>query len=141
VENAMNAMGLKRYKQLRAVIKSIQQGSPISSACTAAGINTATFWRWRVKNEKLDRLVNKIVDNRVQIVEDAVFNSAVTGDGRQQRYFLNNRSRDRWKNDSAIINNNVVTTVVQQNRYEGKTKEELETLANSFYRRREKIKT
>jgi hypothetical protein len=107
----MNVMGIKkspegvrRFKQLRAVFRSLNGGVSITQACKAAGITCVTFWRWRQANSRLETLVNKTIDSRIQMVEDAQFVLAMKGNCTAQIFFLCNRAPLKWHNVSDIKN-------------------------------------
>ena len=107
----MNAIGIRRFRQLRKIIRSLRRGSSMASSCVAAQIDATTLWRWRKSNPKLDNLIHNIVDSRIQMVEDALFKKAMEGDVGAQRLFLTNRAPNRWKDRSTLINNNIQTNV------------------------------
>ena len=96
--------GFLRYKKLRAIFKSLNAGSSITAACSAANISVVSFWTWRQKNERLDSKVNKLTESRVQMVEDANFQSALKGNVAAQCFYLCNRRPNRWHNVSDIKN-------------------------------------
>lgn len=83
-------------------MQSLKTGSTIFSACKGAGLATMTFWRWRANNPRLDNLINKIIEGRIQMVEDALFKNAVVHDNvTAQIFYLKNRGKD-WKDTPFI---------------------------------------
>lgn len=96
----------KKWKIIRAVLRSIKAGTSFFVACKAAGINDGTWWNWRKKDPRLERLTERLLMVRVQYVEDAVFKSALSGSVQAQKYFLNNRHAGRWQEQPDIIINN-----------------------------------
>lgn len=111
----------KRRKSIHAVLASLKRGGSLYEACRAASIDPASFWGWRKKYPRLDRLVEHIYDSRVQIVEDALFKNCAQGNFAAQAYFLNNRHKLKWKNPDAI---KVVQQTVVQSKTEKMTDEQ-----------------
>ena len=71
-----------------------------------------SLWEWRKVNERLDEKVHSIIDSRTQMVEDALYKSALDGNVTAQLAFLFNRAPKRWADKRALINN----TIVNQNK-------------------------
>ena len=107
----MNPIGVRHFKQLRAIIKSIRRGSSIVAACVAVKIDPSTLWEWRKRNNRLNELINNVIDSRIQMVEDALFKKAIEGDVGAQRLFLTNRAPERWKDKSILFNNTISASV------------------------------
>jgi hypothetical protein len=103
--------GLRRFRKLRRVIKSLENGSTLDGACKNAGINITTLWRWRIANPRLTNLLFSIVDSRVQVAEDSLYNQVVKGNIKAVLEFLYNRAPLRWKNSAALNQ----TINIQQN--------------------------
>jgi transposase-like protein len=99
----MDAMGIKRFKKLRAIFKSLMAGVSIAQACKAANIDASTLWRWRKINTRVDNMVSSIIESRIQMVEDAQFKTAIEGNPTAQIFYLCNRAPDRWKRHDALI--------------------------------------
>jgi hypothetical protein len=107
----MNSIGIKRtnlgvrhYKQLRAIFKSLRAGVSITQSCKAAGIDPSCLWLWRKKSNRLDIIINSITDSRVMMVEDALFKKALEGSVAAQVFYTCNRAPDRWHNVADIKN-------------------------------------
>lgn len=115
----MTPRGVKKFRQMRAVFKSIKAGVSIVQACKAANIDPSTLWDWRQKSQRLDNLIYKIVDSRIQIVEDALFKKAAEGNVKACEMFLCNRSGGKWKTTQGINN----TIFMQQNADKDKPKD------------------
>jgi len=64
-------------KQNDAILASMEKGSSMNKACQAAGINPSTFWRRRQEDEQLDAAYESVRESRIQVVEDAMFESAI----------------------------------------------------------------
>ena len=108
----MNPKGIKRFKKLKAIFKSLKGGTSISQACKAASVDVSTLWEWRRANERLDEKIHRIIESRIQMVEDALFKSAVDGNVTAQLAFLFNRDPKRWADKRALVNN----TIINQNK-------------------------
>jgi hypothetical protein len=100
----MKSMGFQRYKQARAILRSLKSGASLVQSCKGIGIDVSTFWKWRQKSPKLEAKVYEIMDSRISIVEDALYNAAVKGNVKACETFLFNRAHTKWKN-SASVNN------------------------------------
>jgi len=99
-KNVINVKGYRRFRQLKAILKSLKSGSSIAKACEAAKINVITLWRWRKENIKVHYAINNAIDSRIQMIEDALFTSAMGGDPSNIKFYLCNRASNRWKNPS-----------------------------------------
>ena len=82
---------------IEAVLESVSSGVSMAKGCKAAGIDFSTFWRWRKESKELDKKVIDIIEGRTQVVEDALFASALKGNVTAQIFWLKNRAPDRWK--------------------------------------------
>lgn len=92
----------RKRKFIKAITQSLKRGTTIFNACQTAGLPALTFWRWRVNNPRLDNLINKIIEGRIQMVEDALFKNAIINDDiKAQIFYLKNRGKD-WK-DTPLI--------------------------------------
>lgn len=69
-------MLINKFRKLRLIFRSLQNGASLSKACEGAGINRYTLVRWRKANSKLDEAVNNIMESRNYVVEDAMFKHA-----------------------------------------------------------------
>ncbi len=106
-------MGLKligitaRRKKTSIVLRNLMAGNAMSKACSEANVGMTTFYRWRQKSNRLNNLVINILESRIQMVEDSLFNTAMRGNFAAIRFFLLNRGMGRWKDDPQfqIINN------------------------------------
>jgi hypothetical protein len=106
-------MYIKRRK-IKVITASLKSGNTRYNACKAAGITTVTLWFWCKKKPRLQRLIDTIVDDRVKLVEDALYQNAIGGNPTAQIFFLCNRNSDRWKRD-AVFNQTLITKVEQNN--------------------------
>lgn len=94
-ETAINAT--KNKEKIESFLESLRSGVSVLKASKAAGIDYTTIWRWRKKYKVFDSQVLAILDSRTQIVEDALFMNAATGNLGAQIFWLKNRASDRWK--------------------------------------------
>ena len=135
-----------RWKRLKAIGKSLNNGTTITAACKAVSIRPQTLWNWRKENPKIEAFIQKALDNQIQIVEDALFKRAVgyqyeevtkerqesesekriakvvikevLPDTTAQIFYLTNRAPDKWKDRRALVQNTVIN-----NPKEGKRKD------------------
>lgn len=99
----------KKWQKLKPILKGLRQGQPIYALCRKVGIDPVTFWYWRQDNPRLDDVVEKIRTSRVQMVEDALFKTALEGNVAAQCFFLKNRGKN-WR-DTALIDQSQHTLV------------------------------
>ena len=95
---------MRKYNRgiLKAILTSLKAGSSIAASCDAAGINVTTFWYWRKKNKRLAKMVEAIQEAHVDVVESALYASALSGDTKAQTFFLKNRSSKRWTDKQEV---------------------------------------
>jgi len=86
-----------KKKKTEAILESLKAGTSFTKACKAAEVDTSTFWLWRQADKRLNEKVLEVLDSRTQIVEDALFKSALGGNITAQIFWLKNRAPDRWK--------------------------------------------
>lgn len=82
---------------IEAILESLRNGAYIVNACNAAGIARGTLHKWRKENEILDKIIEEAKRGRIEIVEDALFKQAISGNITAQIFFLKNRAADKWK--------------------------------------------
>ena len=97
-------LGVRHFKQIRTILKSLKNGVSITQACKAANIDPATLYVWRRRTTHLDDLMNDIIDSRIQIMEDAHYKKGIEGSVVAQIFFLCNRAPQRWHNVADIKN-------------------------------------
>lgn len=84
------------------VLVNLVRGASFRTACSSAGVHTATFWRWRQKSPELDEQVHTILEARTQTVEDSLYNAALDGNVTAMIFWLINRSGGRWRDRRNI---------------------------------------
>jgi len=153
-----------RWRKLKAIAKSLNNGATLSAACEGASMTAWTLWHWRKDNPKIDLFIAGLLDNQIQVVEDALFRRAtgytyeeVTKEKEESKFekrvgkviikeipsdvtacifFLTNRAPDRWKNSRALINNTNVVKIEQENRYKDLKDEDMDSVLEGFFKRR-----
>lgn len=78
---------------LKEIRENLKNGGGLHTSCKAAGIAVTTLWGWRKKWRKVDNYINRILESRVQLVEDALYKAAITGNITAQIFFLKNRGK------------------------------------------------
>lgn len=95
---------IKRDPRANSILESLRNGESIVTACKAAGIHPATFWRWRKADSELDAETEAAISSRVMIVEDALYANALKGNVTAQMFYLMNQASERWKDKRAVPN-------------------------------------
>ena len=94
--------------QLKALKGYVSSFGNVSAGCREAGIERTTWYSWRDPSFKLalesakEEVIRRkaIQDNdRVEEIEESLYNSAKSGKENSMMFFLKNRSPDRWRND------------------------------------------
>ena len=121
------------FRKLRAIAKSLQKGAATGAACEAGKINRVTLWRWRKEDPRNNEFIERLLNNQIEVVEDALFKRAcgyryeeetkekevgtsekktakivikeVVPDATACMFYLMNRAPERWADKRAIINN------------------------------------
>jgi len=88
---------VRKANTIKAILSSLAQGATFDAACEGAEIDRATFWRWRKDDEKLEAEVQSILESRISIVEDALYQKAKGGHPTSMIFFLKNRAPKRWR--------------------------------------------
>lgn len=93
----------RRPKMTKAVqdliVDAILNGHTISSACELAKVARQTEYAYRMKDDDYRKRVDEALDSRNELVEDALFVTALSGNVQAQRFFLINRGRPRWRSE------------------------------------------
>ncbi len=105
----------KKGFKLKSIISSLKKGNTVEEACRQAGINQSTLWKWRQKEDRIDGMIYRAIESRIQLVEDALFNSAIKGVPAAQIFFLKNRKPDRWKDTRGAVNNHIAVSQTNNN--------------------------
>lgn len=101
-QRIISKRGVKPYKA-RVVLENLQLGNSLVVSCERAGINPATFWRWRQKHKVLDRAVFWAIEGRTSVVEDALYKTATEGNVTAQIFYLTNKNPDVWKDRRNLM--------------------------------------
>lgn len=92
----------RKANTIKAVLDSLAEGATFEAACKGASIDQATFWRWRKDDEKLEAEVQSILESRISVVEDALYQKAKEGHPVSMIFFLKNRAPKRWRDVWAL---------------------------------------
>lgn len=87
---------IKNEQKIETFLKSLRSGVSVLKASKAANIDYSTIWKWRNWNKEFDDEVLAIINARTQIVVDALFMNAASGNVVAQIFWLKNRGADRW---------------------------------------------
>ena len=91
----------KKSTILKVLRTNLTKGNGVYKACELAGIGYGTLWSWRNKWPRINRYLNRILECRTQLVEDALFNSALKGSNYAQIFWLKNRGKN-WKESTPV---------------------------------------
>lgn len=95
-----------KSQTLRKIREGMQAGKAEYQACKEAGISQKTLWVWANRCPRIERyrkaLHERLYNKRVDMVADANFKSALSGNVTAQMFFLMNRDPDRWKDKRAV---------------------------------------
>ena len=81
------------------ILKLLRNGQTITFACEAMNVSRQREWEERRDNEEYRNQVNDALMRRAEMVEDALYAKAISGDVAAQRLFLINRAPVRWKSE------------------------------------------
>jgi len=95
----------KKSRALKEIRQNIAQGAGVYNACKAAGVTYYALWSWRNKRPIIDRYMDKVLTQRTQLVEDALYKGALSGNTTAQIFYLKNRGKN-WK-DAYEKNENI----------------------------------
>jgi len=78
-------------------INLIANGNTIVNICDAMDIDTSTYRKARAADPEFAKEVDEAKKIRLDLVEDALFMSAISGNVLAQKFYLVNRSNGEWK--------------------------------------------
>ena len=78
-------------------INLIANGNTIVNICDAMDIDTSTYRKARAADPEFAKEVDEAKQIRLDLVEDALFMSAISGNVLAQKFYLVNRSGGKWK--------------------------------------------
>lgn len=77
-------------------------GNTITSVCEAMDISVTTYWNTKQCDAEFAAQCHKAMNFRAELVEDALFYSALAGAVGAQKFFLTNRAPKRWKDQRHL---------------------------------------
>ncbi|HMM98533.1 MAG TPA: hypothetical protein PKC99_05965 [Anaerolineales bacterium] len=80
------------------ILEGISNGNTMTYMCNLLDITRMTEWNYRQTHPEYARRLSEALERRVEVVEDALFAKAVSGDVVAQKFFLTNRSGKQWRN-------------------------------------------
>ena len=85
------------------------QGLYIKDIAAKMGISVTTVYDWMNKNPKIAAAIKKGRDKSIDMVENALFKSAINGNVTAMIFYLKNRAPERYKDrvDNNINTDNV----------------------------------
>lgn len=85
------------------------QGLYIKDIAAKMGISVTTVYDWMNKNPKIAAAIKKGRDKSIDLVENALFKSAINGNVTAMIFYLKNRAPERYKDrvDNNINTDNV----------------------------------
>ena len=95
----------KTKNKMYSVIKNIENGHTIAHSCELAGVNRGNYYCFLKRDKELKELHDHVLESRTQIVEDALFQSAIKGNTAAQIFWLKNRASHRWKEKVEVKSN------------------------------------
>ena len=84
------------------------QGLYIKDIASKMGISVTTVYDWMNKNPKIAAAIKKGRDKSIDMVENALFKSAINGNVTAMIFYLKNRAPERYKDR---VDNNINTYV------------------------------
>ena len=84
------------------------QGLYIKEIAAKMGISVSTVYDWMNKNPKIAAAIKKGRDKSIDMVENALFKSAINGNVTAMIFYLKNRAPERYKDR---VDNNINTDI------------------------------
>lgn len=84
------------------------QGLYIKDIAAKMGISVTTVYDWMSKNPKIAAAIKKGRDKSIDMVENALFKSAINGNVTAMIFYLKNRAPERYKDR---VDNNINTDI------------------------------
>ena len=116
----------KRSAMLKVIRENLGKGAGVMNACNAAGVPYGTVWHWRNKKPMVERYFKKILTQRVQLVEDALYKGALAGNTTAQIFYLKNKG-EGWSDNQPLIQQNITQNYVEFYRPEPYAEKDMET--------------
>jgi ACT domain-containing protein len=89
-------------KKKELFLDAIAKGHTISSACQQVKISRQAFYEHCAFNEEFDKAAAQALESQIQIVEEALYSSALKGNVTAQIYYLGNRAPHRWQSVNKV---------------------------------------
>lgn len=86
------------------------QGLYIKDIAAKMGISVTTVYDWMNKNPKIAAAIKKGRDKSIDMVENALFKSAINGNVTAMIFYLKNRAPERYKDR---VDNNINTNLIK----------------------------
>lgn len=97
----------------QAILKSLKNGSFVSTACKEAGIDRGTFYNWCIADKKFYEAVEESKQGQIGVAEDSLYKNVLAGNVTAQIFFLCNRARGKWQNVSKVEQTLSIKTLPQ----------------------------
>ena len=116
--NQKNQKVDKNQKQKQAYLQSLKAGNTRKQASFDADAGVTTIWEWKQKDKQFSNDIESALESRIQVVEDALFNTATGKEGKAkviaQIFWLKNRGKN-WKDKQDV--EFIAPTIVKQNTF------------------------
>lgn len=80
------------------ILDALGEGQTLVYICDQLGITRMTEWNHRQESTEYRLRFEEVLSRRIEIVEDSLYSKAVSGDVNAQRFWLTNRSGQKWRN-------------------------------------------
>ena len=95
----------KNKAQKQAYIQSLKNGNTRKQASIDCNAGVTTIWEWKQADKQFNADIESALESRIQVVEDALFNTATGKEGKAkviaQIFWLKNRGKN-WKDKQDI---------------------------------------
>lgn len=99
-------MAKKAYKltkkMKKKIIEMLEEGQTLIEIAKALGISRTAIWYARKQDSEFDKQVVEARDKAVEMVEDALFLKAMSGDTTAMIFYLKNRAPERWSDRREV---------------------------------------
>ena len=99
-------------------VQSLKSGNTCKQAASDADAGVTTIWEWKQVDKQFSNNIDSALESRIQVVEDALFNTATGKEGKAkviaQIFWLKNRGKN-WKDKQDITF--IAPQIVRQNSF------------------------